>query len=229
MNNRLQNFGIGMTSLRTRERLVERLTEQGIVDVRVLEAIRDIPRHIFVEEALQSRAYEDLSLPIGNHQTISQPLVVAKMTEALICKDKLNSKPLKRVLEIGAGCGYQTAILSRFALKVKSYERIKPLYDRTKSILKKLNIKNVELIFGDCLSDLKEYEKFDGILSAAAAPEKIPDTLIKCLEIEGRLVLPVEHNKKQNLQLLIKKTDTIFDINDLGEVFFVPLVRGIRE
>ena len=142
MNAQEQILGKGMTSLRTRQRLIERLTEQGISDVRVLEVMRDTPRHLFLDEALSSRAYEDLALPIGHQQTISQPYIVAKMTQALIQDEKLASKPLGNVLEIGTGCGYQTAILSRFCEKVISVERIKPLHEKAKSKLKSLKIRN---------------------------------------------------------------------------------------
>ena len=130
--------GKGMTSLRTRQRLVERLTDQGISDVRVLEVMRDTPRHLFLDEALASRAYEDLALPIGHQQTISQPYIVARMTELLIQNERLSQRPLGAVLEIGTGCGYQTAILSKFSEKVISIERIKPLHEKAKHILKDL-------------------------------------------------------------------------------------------
>ena len=137
--------GKGMTSLRTRQRLVERLTDQGISDVRVLEVMRDTPRHLFLDEALASRAYEDLALPIGHQQTISQPYIVARMTELLIQNERLSQRPLGAVLEIGTGCGYQTAILSKFSQKVISIERIKPLHEKAKHILKDLKISNAEL------------------------------------------------------------------------------------
>lgn len=138
--------GKGMTSLRTRQRLVERLTDQGISDVRVLEVMRDTPRHLFLDEALASRAYEDLALPIGHQQTISQPYIVARMTELLIQNERLSQRPLGAVLEIGTGCGYQTAILSKFSEKVISIERIKPLHEKAKHILKDLKIRNAELL-----------------------------------------------------------------------------------
>ena len=134
--------GQGMTSLRTRQRLIERLTEKGISDIRVLEAMRDAPRHLFLDEALSTRAYEDLALPIGYQQTISQPYIVAKMTEALIQHDKMSPKPLKNVLEIGTGCGYQSYILSLFSKEVVSLERIKPLQEKAKKLLKALKVTN---------------------------------------------------------------------------------------
>ena len=142
-------LGAGMTSLRTRQRLVERLTEQGIKDIRILEVIRDTPRHLFLDEALSSRAYEDLALPIGYRQTISQPYVVARMTEVLIESKKLESKPINKALEIGTGCGYQTAILSRFSNSVDSIERIKALHDKAIFNLNSLKIKNVRFLLDD--------------------------------------------------------------------------------
>ena len=156
--------GQGMTSLRTRQRLIERLTEKGISDIRVLEAMRDAPRHLFLDEALSTRAYEDLALPIGCQQTISQPYIVAKMTEELIQHDKMSQKPLKKVLEIGTGCGYQSYILSLFSKKVISIERIKPLQERAKKTLKGLKVNNIVFSIDDG-SSIKE-SKFDAILSA---------------------------------------------------------------
>ena len=144
--------GTGMVSLRTRKRLVERLTEQGIDDIRVLEAILDIPRHKFIDEALSSRAYDDLALPIGHSQTISQPYIVAKMTEELIKHEKFSQKPLNNVLEIGTGCGYQTAILSRFSKNITTIERIKSLQNNAKKNLKELSIHNVKYINDDLSS-----------------------------------------------------------------------------
>ena len=141
--------GQGMTSLRTRQRLIERLTEKGISDVRVLEAIRDSPRHLFLDEALSSRAYEDLALPIGYQQTISQPYIVARMTECLIGDQRLTEIPLNHTLEIGTGCGYQTYLLSLFSIKVTSLERIEPLQERAKSILKELKVTNVNFKIDD--------------------------------------------------------------------------------
>ena len=141
--------GLGMTSLRTRQRLLERLTEKGIKDIRVLEAMRDTPRHLFLDEALASRAYEDLALPIGYQQTISQPYIVARMTEILIEDKKLESQPIDKALEVGTGCGYQAAILSRFSKSVLTIERIKALHDKAARNLKKLKVRNVKLLFDD--------------------------------------------------------------------------------
>ena len=141
--------GQGMTSLRTRQRLIERLTEKGISDVRVLEAMRDSPRHLFLDEALSSRAYEDLALPIGYQQTISQPYIVARMTECLLSDDRLSEAPLQNTLEIGTGCGYQTYLLSIFSKQVTSLERIEPLQEKAKKILKELKVKNVNFKLDD--------------------------------------------------------------------------------
>ena len=226
MNISIKASGIGMTSLRTRERLIERLTEQGISDVRILEAMRDIPRHLFLDEAMASRAYEDMSLPIGHQQTISQPYIVAKMTETLIYHEKINPTPLKKVLEIGSGCGYQTAVLSRFSYEIKSIERIRPLYVKAKKNLDGLNIRNVQLIHGDGLNVLEKDEKFDAILVAAAVPGEIIDGFVSHLEVGGRMVLPVETLGSQKLNVLHKTTKNKVEIFDLGEVLFVPLLIG---
>ena len=220
-------YGEGMTSLRTRERLVERLTERGIEDVRVLEAFREVPRHMFIDEALSSRAYEDMSLPIGYHQTISQPYIVAKMTESIINNNQLDPKPLNRVLEIGSGCGYQTAILSRISIDVLSIERIKPLQLRALNVLNKLKINNVRLIYGDGLDVIQEDRKFDAILSAAAVNE-IPKCWGDLLEIGGKLVLPVNTKDGQKLKLIFKRNASNIEITSLENVFFVPLVKGVQ-
>ena len=218
--------GRGMTSLRTRQRLVERLTEQGISDVRVLEAMRDTPRHLFLDEALASRAYEDLALPIGHQQTISQPYTVAKMTELLIGHEKLSQRPLNNVLEIGTGCGYQTAILSKFSEKVLSIERIKPLHEKAKLTLKALKIRNAELLHDDGSRFKKITKKYDAILSAAA-PLAIPEYLYKSLELGGRLIIPIGNGSLQKLTLVTRMGDEDFKIEELEEVLFVPLLGGL--
>ena len=216
--------GQGMTSLRTRQRLIERLTEKGISDIRVLEAMRDTPRHLFLDEALSTRAYEDLALPIGYQQTISQPYIVAKMTEALIQHDKMSQKPLKNVLEIGTGCGYQSYILSLFSKKVVSLERIKPLQEKAKKLLKGLKVTNV--IFnvddGSALID----SKFDAILSAAA-PLEVPLDLKKMLSVGGRMIIPVGDKNKQVLTLVTRTSKKEFAEDKLEDVLFVPLLKGV--
>ena len=216
--------GQGMTSLRTRQRLIERLTEKGISDIRVLEAMRDTPRHLFLDEALSTRAYEDLALPIGYQQTISQPYIVAKMTEALIQHDKMSQKPLKNVLEIGTGCGYQSYVLSLFSKKVVSLERIKPLQEKAKKLLKGLKVTNV--IFNvDDGSTIKD-SKFDAILSAAA-PLEVPLDLKEMLSVGGRMIIPVGDKTKQVLTLVTRTSKKEFVEDKLEDVLFVPLLKGV--
>ncbi|HJL96315.1 MAG TPA: protein-L-isoaspartate(D-aspartate) O-methyltransferase [SAR86 cluster bacterium] len=216
--------GQGMTSLRTRQRLIERLTEKGISDVRVLEAMRDTPRHLFLDEALSTRAYEDLALPIGYQQTISQPYIVAKMTEALIQHDKMSQKPLKKVLEIGTGCGYQSYILSLFSKKVVSLERIKPLQEKAKKTLKGLKVTNVDFIVDDG-SSIKDL-RFDAILSAAA-PLEVPLDLKERLSLGGRMIIPVGNKSKQVLKLVTRLSKKEFVENKIEDVLFVPLLKGV--
>ncbi len=228
MSARQDPLGQGMTSLRTRQRLVERLTEKGISDVRVLEAMRDTPRHLFLDEALSSRAYEDLALPIGHQQTISQPYTVARMTEAIIQNDRLSAKPIKRALEIGTGCGYQSAILSRFSEKVISLERVGPLHAKAKNTLKKLKIRNVELVHDDGQSILNSSKKFDAILSAAA-PMSVPTYLYDALEIGGRLIIPLGNDKKQQLTLITRIDEETFKSDEIEDVLFVAHLGGLVE
>ena len=215
------NFnGIGMTSLRTRERLLGRLMEQGIKNMQVLDIIRSTPRHIFLDEALSHRAYEDVALPIGYGQTISQPYVVAKMTEIVSA-----SRRLKSVLEIGTGCGYQTAVISRIAEKVYTIERIKPLLDRAKKNLKLLGIRNVEFKHDDGSLGWEERAPFDAIITTAA-PQMVPVELYQQLSPEeGSLVIPVGVDNQQDLQHIVKSGQSIRTEN-LGSVRFVPLLTG---
>jgi protein-L-isoaspartate(D-aspartate) O-methyltransferase len=220
MNLKPSHTGIGMTSARTRDRLVQRLRDQGIVDLRVLERVRAVPRHIFVDEALASRAYEDTALPIGWNQTISQPYIVARMTEAL-----LQGGPLRKVLEIGTGCGYQTSVLAPFVEKLYSIERVEPLIRRAKERLRDLEIRNVKFKHGDGLKGWPTLAPFDGIL-AAAAPLTIPDTLLQQLAPGGRLIVPVGPEGKQQLLRLTRRESGITREN-LGAVAFVPLLAGL--
>ena len=215
------NFnGIGMTSLRTRERLLGRLMEQGIKNMQVLDVIRSTPRHIFLDEALSHRAYEDVALPIGYGQTISQPYVVAKMTEIVSA-----SRRLKSVLEIGTGCGYQTAVISRIAEKVYTIERIKPLLDRAKKNLKLLGIRNVEFKHDDGSLGWEERAPFDAIITTAA-PQMVPSELYQQLSPEeGSLVIPVGVDNQQDLKHIVKSGQSIRTEN-LGSVRFVPLLTG---
>ena len=217
--------GVGMTSLRTRQRLVERLTEKGIKDVRILEAMRDTPRHLFLDEALSSRAYEDLALPIGYQQTISQPYIVAKMTEILIEDKKLEVQPIEKALEIGTGCGYQAAILSKFSKTVHTLERIKALHDKAVINLKKLKIRNVKLIFDDGSEFQGRSDKYDAILFAAA-PLEVPSYFLDKLSMGGRLIAPVGGKDRQNLTLIQKIGKDKYETKILDQVLFVPLLEG---
>jgi protein-L-isoaspartate(D-aspartate) O-methyltransferase len=212
--------GIGMTSARTRERLVQRLVEQGIRDARVLDRIRNVPRHLFVDEALASRAYEDTALPIGHGQTISQPYVVARMTEAVL----LAGKP-EKVLEIGTGCGYQTAVLSPLVGRIYSIERIEPLYDRARERLRDLGIRNVRFKYGDGFEGWPSQAPFDAILMAAA-PHALPPKLLEQLGEGGRLVAPVGPEGRQELVRITRHKDQ-FHRERLGFVSFVPLLGGV--
>jgi protein-L-isoaspartate(D-aspartate) O-methyltransferase len=215
-----RHAGIGMTSARTRDRLVQRLRDQGIVDLRVLERVRVLPRHIFVDEALASRAYEDTALPIGFGQTISQPFIVARMTEAL-----LQGGPLGKVLEIGTGCGYQTAVLSPFAELIYSIERVEPLVQRARERLLELDVRNARLRHGDGMKGWPTQAPYDGIL-AAAAPLTLPEALVAQLALGGRLVAPVGPEGEQQL-LRLTRTETGVTSEILGPVSFVPLLGGL--
>ena len=211
--------GIGMTSARTRDRLVQRLHESGIRSVEVLEQIRNVPRHLFVDEALASRAYEDTALPIGLGQTISQPYVVAMMTEALL-------EGLKggRVLEIGTGSGYQTAMLAPLVKEIYTVERISEHLKKTKQRLRQLDIYNVHFRLGDGWEGWPKYSPYDGIIVAAAAKE-LPEKLLQQLEPGGRLVMPVGPSGRQELVKVTKRNGQ-YEQQSLGLVSFVPLVHG---
>jgi len=211
--------GIGMTSARTRDRLVARLRENGIHSTAVLEQIRNVPRHLFVDEALASRAYEDTALPIGLGQTISQPWVVARMTEALLDGFKGES-----VLEIGTGCGYQTAVLAPLVKKIYTVERIRELYQKAKQRLRELGIYNVQFRPGDGWEGWAKYGPYDGILVAAAAPE-IPQKLLEQLAPGGRLIMPMGPSGRQDLIMVTRKNGQYEQVS-LGAVSFVPLVKG---
>ena len=217
--------GLGMTSLRTRQRLVERLTEKGIKDVRVLEAMRDTPRHLFLDEALASRAYEDLALPIGYQQTISQPYIVARMTEILIEDKKLEAQPIEKALEVGTGCGYQAAILSRFSKSVLSLERIKALHDKAAMNLKNLKIRNVRLLFDDGSNFRDSSENYDAILFAAA-PLEVPSYFLDKLNVGGRLVAPIGDREVQDLSLIKKIGKDKYETEVVEKVLFVPFLGG---
>jgi protein-L-isoaspartate(D-aspartate) O-methyltransferase len=213
-----KNAGIGMTSLRTRDRMLTRLREQGIQDEVVLSVMGEIPRHIFVDEALSIRAYEDVSLPIGYGQTISQPYTVARMTEVLRA-----AGPLKKVLEIGTGCGYQTAVLSRVATEVYSLERIRPLVMKARINLRTLKCTNVKLDHADGSIGLESYAPFDAIIVTAAASH-VPEELLSQLAIGGRLVIPV--GTSAQVLYLIERTANEYKQTKLETVKFVPLLGG---
>jgi protein-L-isoaspartate(D-aspartate) O-methyltransferase len=215
----LRLSGIGMTSARTRDRLVQRLREQGISNLAVLERVRNVPRHIFVDEALGSRAYEDTALPIGFGQTISQPYIVARMTEAL-----LEGGAVENVLEVGTGCGYQTAVLAPLVAHVYTIERIEPLLTRARERLKELGIRNVRFRHGDGSLGWKAHAPFDGIL-VAAAPLSVPDALIKQLKVGGRLMVPVGPEGEQQLVRFTRREQRL-ERENLGAVAFVPLLGG---
>lgn len=216
----LQRHGIGMTSQRTRNRLIERLKTQGINDLRVLNAISQTPRHLFVEEALAHRAYEDSALPIGYGQTISQPYTVARMTELL-----LEAGPLNKVLEIGTGCGYQTAILSALVTRVYTVERIQPLQIKAEQRLRELGYRNVRSKLADGNWGWPDYGPYNGIL-AAAASEDVPASLMQQLADGGRLIMPVGQHQ-QKLVLVIREGDN-FQRHELEAVKFVPFLAGVQ-
>jgi len=214
--------GIGMTSARTRERLIERLRGEGITDPRVLEAIRSVPRHLFVDEALSSRAYEDTALPIGHGQTISQPFVVARMTQAVIAE----GVPQK-LLEIGTGCGYQAAVLARLVPAVYSIERIRPLMGRARKLLLEQRIRNVNLRYGDGTAGWPEAAPFDAIV-VTAAPEYVPESLLEQLAPQGRLIAPVGPRSVQQLTMY-RRTEAGVETQALGAVSFVPFTSGTSQ
>ncbi len=215
-----QHRGTGMTSDRTRERLIQRLRAEGIADGRVLNAIRATPRHIFVDEALASRAYEDTALPIGYGQTISQPYIVARMTELLLQEGVPDT-----LLEIGTGSGYQTAILSRLVHRVYSVERIEALQKQARKRFQSLGLRNIRLRHSDGGMGLPEYGPFDGIL-VTAAPEGIPRSLVDQLKLGGCMILPIGLPQEQVLVRVTRKASG-YDKELLERVSFVPLLGGV--
>ena len=214
--------GIGMTSQRTRARMVERLREQGIRDQRVLAAMGSVARHLFVEEALASRAYEDTALPIGFGQTISQPYVVARMAETLLA-----GKPPGKILEVGTGCGYQAAVLAQLFPEVYSIERIKGLHERARANLLGLRLKNLRLAHGDGYAGLEKAAPFQSII-LAAAPREVPQPLQQQLAPGGRMVLPLEQVGRPGTQrlVLIERNGRGFIESELDTVRFVPMTAG---
>ena len=217
--------GIGMTSQRTRDRLIARLSEQGITNVNVLEAIRHTPRHIFLDEALAHRAYEDSALPIGQNQTISQPYIVALMTEVILASSAYESSSIDSVLEIGTGCGYQTAILAQLAKRVCTMERIRSLQVAAEQRLRQLDFRNIEYRHGDGFVGWKDRAPFNAIIVTAAAPE-VPQMLLQQLAPGGRMILPVGEGEHQSLRV-IRKTSVELVEEEIIPVKFVPLRRGV--
>ncbi len=218
MSSRLS--GIGMTSQRTRQRMIERLRAQGIGDEAVLNVMYEIPRHIFVEEALASRAYEDFALPLGFGQTISQPYVVARMPDRLTAE-----KPLGRVLEVGTGCGYQTAILSKLVAEVYSVERLAPLLALARRNLRELRITNIRFKHADGHIGIPEAAPFDAILVTAAATH-VPESLKEQLVVGGRMVVPMG-TREQHL-CVIERAAHGFSESRLDAVRFVPMLSGLN-
>jgi len=214
--------GIGMTSQRTRVRLVERLRERGIQDLQVLEVMSRVPRHIFVDEALASRAYEDTALPIGGGQTISQPFIVARMTEVLLA-----AGPMQRVLEVGTGSGYQAAVLSYLVEELYTVERIERLLLQARTRFRELDRRNVRVAHGDGAWGWAEQGPFDGIL-VTAAPGRVPAALLDQLAEGGRLVIPVGDRGTQRLMVLTRQ-EGVFHEEELDMVNFVPLLEEAQD
>lgn len=214
------NSGIGMTSQRTRMRMVERLRGQGIRDELILAAMGEVPRHIFVDEALASRAYEDMSLPLGFGQTISSPYTVARMLELL-----RSGGTLDKVLEIGTGCGYQAAVLSRLAREVYSIERLAPLLTKARRHLRDARAHNVRVRNADGNLGMPEQAPFDGIVVAAAATH-VPQALRDQLAVGGKLIIPLTHHGKQSLHVIEKTAQGYVD-RKVEDAKFVPLLPGL--
>lgn len=207
-----------MTSQRTRDRLVMRLRDEGIRNPDVLDVMRNIPRHLFVDEALASRAYEDTALPIGYNQTISQPYIVAAMTELVIA-----NHPAK-VLEIGTGSGYQAAVLSGLVEKIYTVERIEPLLSLARQRFRRLGLRNIRAVHSDGTVGWPDFAPYDAIIVTAGS-EDIPEALLHQLAANGRLIIPVGRRDRQRLTMVSRKGD-VFEQQDLDPVSFVPLLKG---
>lgn len=219
MRNELNLNGVGMTSQRTRDRLVQRLRDQGIMDERILDVVTSTPRHAFIDEALAHRAYEDIALPIGFNQTISQPYIVARMTEVL-----LGGGPLGRVLEIGTGSGYQAAVLAQLVDRVYTVERISGLLEKAVSRFRLLGLRNIQYKHADGGLGWPERGPYDGII-ITASPRRIPDELIAQLTEGGRMVVPLGHGDQQQLTMITNSADGVIS-EVLEAVKFVPLMGG---
>lgn len=211
--------GIGMTSQRTRDRLIIRLKEQGIKSQKVLSVMKDVPRHLFMDEALATRAYEDTALPIGHGQTISRPFIVARMTEII-----LQGLPKKKILEVGTGSGYQTAVLSQLVDRIYSVERIAPLQNQARERFYNLKLNNIKLKHSDGSWGWELNAPYDGII-VTCAPEEVPQELLKQLAPGGRLVIPVGGSDGQSLRVIDRVGDS-FEEETLDSVSFVPLLSG---
>ncbi|HPY40708.1 MAG TPA: protein-L-isoaspartate(D-aspartate) O-methyltransferase [Thiolinea sp.] len=219
---KLEIEGIGMTSQRTRDRLIQRLREQGIKNEQVLEVMRKVPRHLFMDQALATRSYEDTALPIGHGQTISQPYMVARMTELLLASEL----PLEKVLEVGTGSGYQAAILGKLIAKVYTVERIQPLYKQARDLLDALAYRNIRTSLSDGSWGVAYEAPFDGII-VTAAPEEIPQALLEQLAIGARLIIPTgKQGEAQELKLITRTGETDYQQQVIESVQFVPLVRS---
>tara|TARA_B100000287_G_C20661438_1_gene790254 strand:+ start:595 stop:1275 length:681 start_codon:yes stop_codon:yes gene_type:complete len=217
----------GFTFRRVREEMIETLLELGIKDFRVLDAISQVPRHLFLDEALWSRAYENRSLTIGYKQTISQPYIVARMTELLISHTNTRGKVFEEILELGSGCGYQSAVLSFFSEKVESIERIKPLVKKSRETLDNLRIRNVQFKYGDGYQDWDISKKYDGIL-CAAAPREYPKDLLTLLNENAKLVIPVGKDQQQLNVITLLENSEIKE-EQFEDVAFVPMLAGKSE
>lgn len=215
----------GFTFRRVREEMIENLLNMGIKDFRVLDAISQVPRHIFIDEALWSRAYENRSLTIGYKQTISQPYIVARMTELLISHTKDRGKIFNNVLELGTGCGYQSAVLSYFCENIYSVERIKPLVSKARENLANLKIRNIEIIHGDGFTDWDKNKKYDGVI-CAAAPREYPHELVNSLNLSAKIVLPVGNFSNQKLNVITKISEDEILEESFEDVSFVPMLPG---
>ena len=215
----------GFTFRRVREEMIENLLNMGIKDFRVLDAISQVPRHIFIDEALWSRAYENRSLTIGYKQTISQPYIVARMTELLISHTKDRGKIFNNVLELGTGCGYQSAVLSYFCENIYSVERIKPLVSKARENLANLKIRNIEIIHGDGFTDLDKNKKYDGVI-CAAVPREYPHELVDSLNLSAKIVLPVGNSSNQKLSVVTKISEDEILEESYEDVSFVPMLPG---
>ncbi len=213
--------GIGMTSQRTRDRLIKRLQEKDISNEEVLRIISKVPRHLFIDEALASRSYEDTALPIGHGQTISQPFIVARMTEIITQQDKLD-----KVLEVGTGCGYQAAVLAPFVTELHTIEIIEPLYRNTQQLLHDLGYRNIRAHLGDGSWGWPRSAPYDAII-VTAAPEELPSALIEQLHIGGRMVIPIgSQHQTQALHVITRTSKTTYNTDIVEEVAFVPLVSS---